>query len=335
MRKAVLLINLGTPDSPNRGDVARYLREFLMDRRVIDIPALPRNLLVKGIIAPFRSGKSSKAYKELWTDRGSPLLYHLEDLHKKMDEALQGLDVYYAMRYQNPSLPNVLKEIEKKAYQKIIVLPLYPQYASSTTGSTIERVMEIVKKWEVVPSINFVAHFYTHPSYINAVVESAKKYNTKDYDKVVFSYHGVPIRHINKSCKVPGCKESDCISIHNQSRLYCYRSACYETTRRIAEKIGLAEADYQVVFQSRLGRDPWLQPYAEETIVNMAKSGIKKLLVFSPAFVSDCLETTIEIAEEYQEVFEENGGEKIQLVESLNANDYWVNALVDIIKDHE
>ncbi|MEY5040590.1 MAG: hypothetical protein RLZZ414_118 [Bacteroidota bacterium] len=335
MRKAVLLINLGTPDSPNRGDVARYLREFLMDRRVIDIPALPRNLLVKGIIAPFRSGKSSKAYKELWTDRGSPLLYHLEDLHKKMDEALQGLDVYYAMRYQNPSLPNVLKEIEKKAYQKIIVLPLYPQYASSTTGSTIERVMEIVKKWEVVPSINFVAHFYTHPSYINAVVESAKKYNTKDYDKVVFSYHGVPIRHINKSCKVPGCKESDCISIHIQSRLYCYRSACYETTRRIAEKIGLAEADYQVVFQSRLGRDPWLQPYAEETIVNMAKSGIKKLLVFSPAFVSDCLETTIEIAEEYQEVFEENGGEKIQLVESLNANDYWVNALVDIIKDHE
>ncbi len=335
MRKAVLLINLGTPDSPNRGDVARYLREFLMDRRVIDIPALPRNLLVKGIIAPFRSGKSSKAYKELWTDRGSPLLYHLEDLHKKMDEALQGMDVYYAMRYQNPSLPNVLKEIEKKAYQKIIVLPLYPQYASSTTGSTIERVMEIVKKWEVVPSINFVAHFYTHPSYINAVVESAKKYNTKDYDKVVFSYHGVPIRHINKSCKVPGCKESDCISIHNQSRLYCYRSACYETTRRIAEKIGLAEADYQVVFQSRLGRDPWLQPYAEETIVNMAKSGIKKLLVFSPAFVSDCLETTIEIAEEYQEVFEENGGEKIQLVESLNANDYWVNALVDIIKDHE
>ena len=180
MRKAVLLINLGTPDSPNRGDVARYLREFLMDRRVIDIPALPRNLLVKGIIAPFRSGKSSKAYKELWTDRGSPLMYHLEDLHKKIDEALQGMDVYYAMRYQNPSLPNVLKEIEKKAYQKIIVLPLYPQYASSTTGSTIERVMEIVKKWEVVPSINFVAHFYKHPSYINAVVESAKKYNTKD-----------------------------------------------------------------------------------------------------------------------------------------------------------
>jgi len=334
MRKAVLLINLGTPNSPNRGDVAKYLREFLMDRRVIDIPALPRNLLVKGIIAPFRSGKSSKAYKELWTDRGSPLLYHLQDLHQKVDEALKDMDVYYAMRYQNPSLSDVLKEIEKKAYQKLIILPLYPQYASSTTGSTIERVMEIVKKWEVVPSINFVAHFYTHPSYINAVVESAKKYNTKEYDKVVFSYHGVPIRHINKSCKVPGCKESDCISIHNQSRLYCYRSACYETTRRIAEKIGLTEADYQVVFQSRLGRDPWLQPYAEETIVNMAKSGLKKLLVFSPAFVSDCLETTIEIAEEYQEVFEHNGGEKIQLVESLNANDFWVNALVDIIKDH-
>jgi ferrochelatase len=335
MRKAVLLINLGTPDSPKRGDVARYLREFLMDGRVIDIPALPRNLLVKGIIAPFRSAKSSKAYKELWTDRGSPLLFHLQDLHQKVSEALTGMDVYYAMRYQNPSLPDVLKQIEKKAYQKLIILPLYPQYASSSTGSTLQKVMEIVKNWEVIPSINFVSQFYTHNSYIDAVVESAKQFNLSDYDKVVFSYHGLPVRHIQKSCKVPGCKESDCISIHNQSRLYCYRSACYETTRRITQKLGIEEKDYQVMFQSRLGRDPWLEPYAEETIIKLAKSGIKKMLVFSPAFVSDCLETTIEIAEEYQEVFEENGGEKIQLVESLNSNDYWVNALVDIIKDHE
>lgn len=335
MKTAVLIINLGTPNSPKRGDVAKYLREFLMDGRVIDIPSLPRALLVNGIIAPFRSGKSAKIYKELWTERGSPLKYYLNDLEQALKNQLPDLAIYAAMRYQNPSLASILKLIEKKAYKKLIVLPLYPQYASSTSGSTIEKVMKIVQKWEVIPSINFVSEFYTHPKYIEAVVDSAKGFDPKDYDKVVFSFHGIPVRHIKKSCKVTDCKIEDCIKTHNNQRLYCYRSACYETTRRIVSALNIPENNYQVVFQSRLGRDPWLEPYAEETIINLAKSGHKKLLVFSPAFVADCLETTIEIAEEYQEVFKENGGEKIQLVPSLNINPIWVEALKTIIQEQK
>lgn len=336
MKKAVLLINLGTPDSPKRGDVANYLREFLMDGRVIDIPAISRFLLVKGIIAPIRSGNSSKAYKELWTERGSPLLYHLQDLSKKVQEHLpEDLDVYHAMRYQNPSLSSVLAEIEKKAYSKLIVIPLYPQYASSSTGSTAQKVMELVSKWEVVPSVNIVNQFYTNEHYLHAVSTIAKKYDFEAYDRIVFSYHGLPVRQINKACKVPGCTEQGCISEHSNERLYCYRSACYHTTRQIVAKAGIPEDKYQVVFQSRLGRDPWLQPYAEETIINLAKDGYKKLLVFSPAFVADCLETTVEIAEEYNEVFIENGGEKIQLVESLNVSDVWVESLCNIILENQ
>lgn len=334
MKTAILIINLGTPDAPTTGPVRKYLREFLGDGRVIDINPVGRYFLVNGIIAPFRAPKSAKAYQELWTNEGSPLLFHLENLANKLQGKYgSDTDVYHAMRYQNPGLPEVLAKIEKKAYAKLVVVPLYPQYASSTTGSTAQRVMELVSKWEVIPSVNFVNHFFMNDHYINAVAQTANGFDPKEYDKVVFSYHGVPIRHIDKSCKVPGCKASECISECNNERLYCYRSACYETSRRIVKKLGIEEGKWLQVFQSRLGKDPWLEPYAEETIINLAKEGNKKLLVFSPAFVADCLETTIEIGEEYQEVFEHNGGEKIQLVPSLNSEDFWVSALYSIIQE--
>lgn len=333
MKTAILLINLGTPDSPETAPVRKYLKEFLGDGRVIDINPVGRYFLVNGIIAPLRAPKSAKLYKELWTDEGSPLKYHLNKLTQKLQNRYQGeeVEVYQAMRYQNPGLPEVLQKIEKKAYAQIIVLPLYAQYASSTTGSTAQRVMEIVSKWEVIPSINFINNFVLEDAYIDAIAKTAEGYNYQDFDKVVFSYHGVPLRHIEKSCKVPGCKEKGCISEYNNQRMYCYRSACYETTRRIVKRLNIPDENWTQVFQSRLGKDPWLQPYAEETVINLAKSGNKKLLFFSPAFVADCLETTIEIADEYQEVFEENGGEKIQLVPSLNSNDFWVDALKTIL----
>lgn len=332
MKEAIVIINLGTPDSPKRSAVAKYLREFLMDGRVIDIPIVARALLVNGIIAPFRSGQSSKAYKELWTERGSPLLYHLEDLNKKLSAILpEHIDLFYAMRYQSPSLEEVLGNIEKKAYSKLTIFPLYPQYASSTTGSTAQKVMEIISKWEVIPSVNFKQHFYKHPAYLKAVASTARQYDFSSFDRVVFSYHGVPVRHINKSCKVPGCTEEGCKNNYNEARLYCYRAACYETTRGIVEILNIPENHYEVVFQSRLGRDPWLEPYAEPRIIELAKEGKKNVLVFSPAFVSDCLETTIEIGHEYQEVFEENGGHKLQLVENLNSRDEWAEALKEIL----
>jgi ferrochelatase len=334
MKEAVLIINLGTPDSPKRSDVAKYLREFLMDGRVIDIPLVARTFLVNGIIAPFRSGQSSKAYKELWTERGSPLLFHLEDLAEKLASILpSNVDLYYAMRYQNPSLDSVLGKIEKKAYSKLTILPLYPQYASSTTGSTAQKVMEIISKWEVIPSVDFKQHFYQHPAYLKAVSSTAKQYDFSSFDRIVFSYHGVPVRHIKKSCKVPGCTEEGCKNNFNEARLYCYRAACYETTRGIVKALNIPEDHYEVVFQSRLGRDPWLEPYAEPRIEELAKEGKKRILVFSPAFVADCLETTIEIGDEYQEVFEEHGGEELVLVENLNSRDEWAEALKDILID--
>ena len=235
------------------------------------------------------------------------------------------------MRYQNPSLDEVLAKIEQKVFSELVVVPLYPQYASSTTGSTAQRVMEIVGKWEVIPSMRFVNTFHENEAFIRAIVAQGDKHDIQSYDRILFSYHGLPERHIKKSCKVPGCKPEDCISSNEEQRKYCYRSACYETTRRVVKYLQIPEDKYGVVFQSRLGKDPWLQPYAEPTIIELAKQGYKRLLVFSPAFVADCLETVVEIGSEYQEVFEENGGEHIQLVESLNSSSLWVKAVKDIV----
>lgn len=332
MKTAILLINLGTPDAPETGPVRRYLREFLFDGRVIDINPIGRYFLVNGIIAPLRAPKSAKIYQEVWTDKGSPLKLYLNELVDKVQTKFsEDIDVYGAMRYQNPGLDEVLAKIEKKAYAQVIILPLYAQYASSTTGSTAQRVMEIMSKWEVIPSVNFINNFVMEDSYINSVAKTAEGFDYREYDKVVFSYHGIPVRHIRKSCKLPACRENGCISEYTNERMYCYRSACYETSRKITEKLGIPKDKWIQVFQSRLGKDPWLEPYAEETVINLAKEGKKKLLFFSPAFVADCLETTVEIGVEYQEVFEEYGGEKIQLVPSLNSNDYWVDAVKEII----
>ena len=330
--KALLLINLGTPDAPVKKDVKRYLTEFLNDPRVIDFPTVKRKLLVNGIIVPFRTNDSTLAYQELWTEKGSPLLYHTEALADKMASELKGeYEVYFSMRYQNPSLSRVMAEIERKAYSELVVVPLYPQYASSSTGSTAQRVMELMSKWEVIPSFRMINSFFDDEGFIEVVASNGRKYNIASFDHVLFSYHGLPERHINKSCKVPGCKPEECISENTYERKYCYRSACYETTRRVVGKLGLPAERYSVAFQSRLGKDPWIQPFADHVIVDLARKGVKKLLVFSPAFVADCLETVVEIGSEYQELFEENGGEQIQLVESLNSSDAWVKALKKMV----
>ena len=330
--KALLLINLGTPDAPDKKSVRKYLREFLNDERVIDFPPLKRSLLVNGIIIPFRTANSTLLYKEVWTEKGSPLLFNSLELTEKMKEAMgEGFDVYFAMRYQSPSLELVMREIEKKAYTELIVVPLYPQYASSSTGSTAQKVMEIMSKWEVIPSFRFINSFFNNDAFIRVVANNGDKYDVKSFDHILFSYHGLPERHIQKSCKVKGCKYEDCISSCSDERMYCYRSACYETTRKIVAQLGISEDKYSVAFQSRLGKDPWIQPFSDVVVEDLAKQGVKKLLIFSPAFVADCLETIVEIGSEYQEIFEKHGGEKIQLVESLNSNNNWVKALKSII----
>lgn len=333
MKTAILLINLGTPDSPEVSDVGKYLKEFLNDSRVIDFPYLKRKLLVNGIIVPFRKKASSKIYKQLWTDKGSPLLYHLENLSQKLQEAYgDNAVVFHGMRYQNPSLQSTLDKIKDGNFERIIAVPLYPQYASSSTGSTTQKVMEIVSKWEVIPSLSFVQSFFKEDGYINSFVKIAGRYDLKEYDKVVFSFHGLPERQINKACEGKLCSsEKECIGSCTSERTYCYRSACYESARLIANKLNIPSSDYVVAFQSRLGKDPWISPYTDIEIENLAKAGAKKLLVFSAAFVADCLETTIEIGTEFNEIFIENGGEKVQLVPSLNSEDFWVEGLKTII----
>ncbi len=337
-KTGVLLIQLGTPNSPSVKDVRIYLREFLNDPRVIDLPWLPRKLLVNGLIVPFRAPKSAKIYKELWKlgDGVSPLLTHTENVKKLLQERFNTseIKIEMAMRYQNPSMDVVLERMKTELYDQIIIIPLFPQYASASTGSAVEKAMKIIQKWWVIPEINIVGQFYDNPSFIDAIVERAKAFNLKEYDHIIFSYHGLPVRQVDKiyDGETDTCKNHPCDKEINQTNKFCYKATSFATTRLIAEKLGLKESDYTVSFQSRLNKK-WLEPFSDKVIAEWGKKGAKKILVFSPAFVADCLETIIEIGGEYQEIFEENGGEKIQLVPSTNDHPRFVDCLEELVKN--
>jgi ferrochelatase len=336
-KTGVLLVNLGTPDSPKTKDVRKYLTEFLNDPRVIDINAFGRFLLVNGVIVPFRAPKSAKIYKELWDEWNgeSPLLtYGLklkEEIQKRFSN--ENVTVELAMRYQNPSLDDVLAKMEKASYDEIIILPLFPHYASASTGSAIEKTLKLIRKWWTTPTIRFISNFFDNEGYIDAFVEKANQNKIADYDHIIFSYHGLPERHIDKVHPSFKCSTCDCDKTFKEDEKLCYRNECYETSRLIAAKLNLTESDYTVSFQSRLGKTPWLTPYSDKVIEDLGKSGAKKLLVFSPAFIADCLETTVEIGVEYNEIFQEHGGEKVQLVESLNDSPIWIQTVEDLIRD--
>lgn len=328
----VLLINLGTPDSPSTGDVMSYLYQFLNDPRVIDIPWLVRAIIFNLIVIPFRSPFSAKSYKLLWTDNGAPLLHYTKNVSEKLQDTLgEDFHVEFAMRYKNPSLKVVLEKMRKQNFNKIIIVPLFPQYASASTGSAIQRAMEIISKWWVIPEVSIVSQYFDHPTFIDALVARGQKYNHEEYDHVLFSFHGVPVRHVDKVYDSGLCSDHDCEHEVTDDNKYCYKATCYYTARTMAKRLGIPEDRYTVVFQSRLGRDPWLEPFADKFIEERGEQGDKKLLVFSPAFTADCLETIVEIGDEYQELFEEHGGEKIQLVESLNDHPLWVKALKEIV----
>jgi len=328
----VLLIQLGTPDSPSVSDVRKYLSEFLNDPRVIDIPYLLRKFLVNVIIVPFRAPKSAKLYKKLWTDKGSPLLFYSVSLKEKLQSALgSNFEVELAMRYQNPPMESVLERMKEKGYEKIIILPLFPQYASASSGSAIEKVLEIIKQWWVIPELKIISQFYNNEDYINSVVEQGQKYNLADYDHILFSYHGLPVRQVDKVYNDgKPCSDHNCEIEINPSNQYCYKAACFATTRLLAEKLNIPKEKYTVCFQSRLDKK-WLEPFSDKVIIEHAKKGTKKLLVFSPAFVADCLETIVEIGHDYSILFKENGGSQLQLVESLNDTPHWVIALKNMI----
>ena len=347
-KKGVLLVNLGTPDEPTPKAVNRYLGQFLTDPRVIDnLPGPAQQVLVRGIIAPIRSGivnpfkpgGSTKLYQELWTDNGSPLKYYGEVLADYVAKALgEEYVVRLAMRYQNPSIKAALRELLDAGVSSITVFPLFPQYASATTGSVHEEVMRLLSREQTIPNVNLVNSYYEHPAMIKVFADNARSnYDLDAYDHIIFSYHGLPQRQLKKADN-SGCYcyqdgTSSCCHQISQVNQFCYSAQCFATTRAIAAELGLPESRYTTSFQSRLGFDDWAKPYTIDVLEEWAKEkNAKKLLCFSPAFVSDCLETTIEIGLEYQEEFEEWGGESIDLVPSLNDDPRWMDAVVEMVR---
>ncbi len=334
--RGLLLVNLGTPDAPTSSAVRRYLREFLSDPRVIDINPVGRALLLNLIILPFRSGKSAKLYQRIWTDEGSPLLLHSQDLRNKVGRTLgDGWQVELGMRYGKPDIPSALDRLQTAGCEEIVVLPLYPQATSSSTGSTIEKVYFDAKNRWNVPYFHIVPAFYNEPEFIEAFADQGRPLlESKQPDHVEFSFHGLPERHMRKG-DVTGkhCLASDtCCDRIGVKNVGCYRAQSYATARGIATSLGLEDDRWSVSFQSRLGRTPWIQPYFDERLPELAKQGVKKLLVYSPAFVADCLETLEEIGMRAKEQWQDCGGEELTLVPSLNASDRWVDLVVQLAR---
>jgi len=330
-KPALLLINLGTPNSTSYFDVFRYLREFLMDGRVIDVPYFLRFILVTLIICPIRSFSSGKIYKKLWnlSDGVSPLLKNTEELTNKLNQKQNKYTVFYAMRYQKPSIQEALDKIKLSNPSELVILPLFPHYASATSGSVFEEVTKRLSKEWVIPSFKFISQYYDHPSFIDAWVDAAKDFNFAEYDKVIFSYHGLPNSQVDKVYQDNQCDGKNCEHEINKENHYCYKATVYETSKLIAEKLSLHRDEYEVTSQSRLTNN-WLEPFSDNVLKAMPAQGIKKVLVFSPAFTADCLETVIEIGDEYQELFIEAGGDRLDYVPSLNFSDAWVQAIIDI-----
>lgn len=336
MKKGVLLVNLGTPDEPSRGAVYKYLKQFLLDPRVIDIPWLQRNLLVRGIIAPFRSGPSSEIYKKLWTENGSPIKIYGYTLQKEVQKILgEDYVVELAMRYQSPSIESAFQKLKKAFVDEVIVFPLFPHYASASTGSVLEEVMRILSKELMIPPLKMINSYYDNEDMIQVFVDNARKHDIEKMDHVLFSFHGIPQRHMKKADPTQEhcLKKENCCSQLCDANKFCYSAQCHQTAHLIAAKLGLPKEKYTICYQSRLGKDPWMQPYTSDSLKERREAGDKNLLVFSAAFVADCLETTVEIGDEYQEEWEKIGGEKLYLVESLNDNPKWVKAVAKMIKD--
>lgn len=334
MKTGVLLVNLGTPNSTSVSDVRTYLRQFLMDGRVIDIPFLSRWFLVNGIIAPFRAPKSAAVYRKVWLKDGSPLKVYGQALERGVQKSLGGTFVVkLAMRYQNPSIQSGIQELLKQEVGQIIVLPLFPQYASASSGSVYEEVMKIISAEQNIPGVAIAGTFFDADFFIQPLVNQLQEALSKQkYDQVLFTYHGLPERQIRKGDKVNCCfKEGCCDSLGSHNQL-CYRAQCFATTRILAGQLGLNSKQYTTSFQSRLGKDPWIKPYTDEVIKSWPSKGIKRVLALSPSFVADCLETTEEIGSEYKELFEQAGGEHWDLLPCLNENAMWVNGLSNWIR---
>ncbi len=341
--KAVLLVNLGSPDSPSVPDVRRYLREFLMDGRVLDAPWPVRFGIVNFAILPRRPHASAHAYRSIWTDEGSPLVV----TSRRVQAALQArldIPVELAMRYQNPSIDSAVERLAAQGMDEVLLIPLFPHYAMSSFETAVERVKDAVK--QIAPRMQLLvqAPYYNLPDYIDALVASAKPVlnfsgdssqvgtgaaSPAPHDYLLFSYHGLPERHLRKA-DTTGChclKAANCCDVPSPAHATCYRAQCFQTTKAFVARAGVPQGKFSIAFQSRLGREPWMQPYADQEIARLARAGVKRLLVICPAFVSDCLETLEEIGMRGRETFREAGGEELTLIPCLNEHPAWLAAL--------
>lgn len=333
----VLLLNLGTPDSPSVPDVRRYLREFLSDPRVIDVNPVGRALLLNAVILPFRPAKSARAYRSIWGADGSPLLFHSQRLAVEVQAKLgTGYVVELAMRYGNPSIRAALDKLLACDLAKIVMLPLFPQYSSAANGSALERVYQIAASRWNVPPMESIGAFHDDPGFLAAFTDVARRHlDPFRPDHVLFSYHGLPERHVHKSDPTgQHClKRINCCDAIVAANRHCYRAHCYATTRALAANLGLDADQHSVSFQSRLGRTPWIRPYTDVVLPELAKAGKRRLAVICPAFVADCLETVEEIGIRARDQWKSVGGEDLLLVPSLNAEPVWVDAVVDLVKN--
>ncbi|MDC8099685.1 ferrochelatase [Chryseobacterium rhizosphaerae] len=326
-KKGILLINLGSPRSTAVEDVKEYLDEFLMDEKVIDYRWIFRALLVQGIILKTRPAKSAEAYKTVWTDEGSPLIVITEKIRKKLQKRID-VPVEIGMRYAEPSIETGIRNLVEKGITEIVLFPLYPQYAMSTTETVIEKAEEIRKKKFPGVRINYVQPFYNRDLYTDCLAESIREKLPEDFDALLFSYHGVPERHIYKTDPTKTCNMNDCCyKDTNPSHSFCYRHQCFNTTDRVIRKLELSKDKVIVSFQSRLGKDKWIEPYTDHTLETIPQKGIKNLAIVCPAFVSDCLETLEEISVEGKEQFLEAGGEKFTYIPCLNDEDRWIEVI--------
>lgn len=334
IKRGIILMNLGSPDSTEVKDVKKYLDEFLMDERVIDYPYLFRLLLVKGIITPTRSPKSAEAYKTIWTNEGSPLVVFTKKLQQALQKDIEE-PVEIAMRYGNPSPEAGFDALLKREpdIEEVIALPLYPHYAMSSYETAVEYAKKIHRKKNYSFKLTFIKPFYSEPTYLHALAENIKPYLEREYDHLLFSYHGVPGRHIRKS-DVTGshCLQTDnCCEVASPAHEFCYRHQVLTTTKLVTDALNIHKSNYSISFQSRLGKG-WLTPFTDIRLQELPGEGIKKLLIVCPAFVSDCLETLEEIAERGKEIFIKAGGESYEMIPCLNTNPLWVKAIEGYIQ---
>ena len=330
----VLLVNLGSPDSPAVGDVRRYLREFLMDGRVLDAPWPIRFGIVHFAILPRRPHESAEAYHKIWTPEGSPLVVTSQRVTQALRQRI-AWPVELAMRYQNPSIPKAIGLLKAKGITRLLVVPLFPHFAMSSFETAAERVRQVAAREAPGMQVEIVAPYFEHPHYIKALAASARPHLGEDYDQLLFSFHGIPERHLRKSDPTHShcLGHADCCQRPSPAHATCYRHQCFRTVEAFVREMGIPQDRYCVSFQSRLGRDPWLQPYTDQELARLARKGVKRIRVMCPAFVSDCLETIEEIGLRGRETFLEAGGEDFKLIPCLNEHPAWIDALTQLISE--